>query len=446
MYRSITAGTIPSVGSTDGYKWSYRAFLWLGLVSMLPLNFFITADPYFRSKLHNSSVATNESTSNLELNYENAALLCAAIPHLITTICVTFLFVPFVHKCRIHTSSLGIILCLIVCFTLTFIDVQDWPGVYFGLMMLVVTLLSILGAILMNSFYSIVSSLPNRYVHGNSFDRIEFSPAERAADLLGFVCGQSVGGVFIVLCAIVSIAVASESVVSNRIYFSLGIVIFIFNVIVYRYLEKLPLFQIYSTSFQQISKEDEPLLQSSSSFHDENDEVHDLVRLSRRQRLLIVYQNTKWHFFSVFLTYTVTFSLFPAFLSKIQPASPTIEYQTHWSDRFYTPVLSFLLFHLGDTVGRIIPYKFQYPSISSGRSLIVIAAARSIFLLLFGFCHVSGSRGLPYLFRYDVIYAFLVLIFAVSHGYLYALNMLYAPRRVHIQLNSSVGAFMLLVS
>lgn len=426
MFRSINTGTIPSVGSTDGYKWSYRAFLWLGLGSMLSFNFFITADPYFRSKLHNESATTNGSMSSLEQIYENALLLSAAIPHLITTIALTFFVFPFTHKRRIYTSSFGIILCLLFIFILAFIHVQQWLEIFFGMMMIVVLILSVLGAVLLNSFFSIVSTLPSRYVHG-------------------FVCGQSLGGVFIVLCSIISITVSGEMNISNAIYFCFGMIIFLINVFVYKYLEKLPLFQIYSTSFQQRNDEDEPLLQSSSSFHDENDELYDFFRLTQRQRLKIVSKSTKWNFLSIFLTCTVTFTVFPAYLSKIQPAYPTTDHlSTLWSEKLYTPVLSYLLFHLGDTLGRIIPYKYQYPSLNSKRSLCVIAACRSIFILLFGFCHFPGTRTLPYLIRNDFIYAILVLTFAISHGYTFALNMLYAPRRVHMQLNSLVGAFMFL--
>jgi hypothetical protein len=39
----------------------------------------------------------------------------------------------------------------------------------------------------------------------------------------------------------------------------------------------------------------------------------------------------------------------------------------------------------------------------------------------------------------------MVLCFAISHGYCNSVNMMYAPRRVHAQLSSSVGALMLMV-
>lgn len=172
----------------------------------------------------------------------------------------------------------------------------------------------------------------------------------------------------------------------------------------------------------------------------------NITTLALRQRLFVAYKHTKWNFFGILLTFICTLALFPAYLSKIQPSYPTINHpNTIWTDRLYAQVMTFLLFNLGDTFGRMISSKIQTPSYLKPRLLFFICLARFIFIPLFGFCHFPNTNGYPYLFKNDFIYAFLVLSFALSHGYCNSVNMMYAPRRVHAQLSGTVGALMLMV-
>jgi len=162
----ISTTSVPLVGSVDGNNWSYWAFVWLGLGSLLPFNFFITADPYFRYKLHDSTLS-NSSASRLELSYENAVTLCASVPNFIAAILVTFICVPHIHKYRIYTSLSGITICLLICFSLIFVNVSHWREIFFMLTMILVMIQGVLCAILLNCFFSLASTLPSRYIQGN---------------------------------------------------------------------------------------------------------------------------------------------------------------------------------------------------------------------------------------------------------------------------------------
>jgi hypothetical protein len=166
-FSQLSIATVPLVGSIDGHNWSYWAFVGLGLGSLLPFNLFITADPYTLYKLSDLLV-NNTSLLLFELPYENAAISGAAVSYLFTTLCITFFFLPYIHKYRIYTSFIGIILCLFICFLFTFVNVQQWPTVFFVIIMILVIIQSILGAILLNSLLSLVSTLPSRYIQGSS--------------------------------------------------------------------------------------------------------------------------------------------------------------------------------------------------------------------------------------------------------------------------------------
>ncbi|CAF1462440.1 unnamed protein product [Adineta steineri] len=427
----VSTTSVPGVITIDGHSWSYWAFVWLGLGSLLPFNFFITADPYFRYKLHDPTMP-NSTVSRLELSYENAVTICAAVPNLIATIFVTFVCIPYIHKYRIYTSLSGITICLLICFSLIFVDVHRWREIFFFLTMILVMIQGVFCAILLNCFFSLASTLPSRYIQG-------------------FVAGQALGGVFVVVCSIASILFSNNISISAAIYFLLAIFVLLSNLLTYIYLEKSHLLQIYSSSIQEINNEYEPLLHSSSSTTEDyqnnnnNNNSNNITLLALRQRLLVAYKYTKWNFFGILLTFICTLSLFPAYMSKIQPAYPSINYpNTIWTDRLYAQVMTFLLFNVGDTLGRMISSKVQIPSLLKPHLLFSICVLRFLFIPLFGLCHFPNTNGFPYVFKNDFIYAGIVLLFAMSHGYCNSLNMMYAPRRVHAQLSSTVGALMLM--
>ncbi len=246
------------------------------------------------------------------------------------------------------------------------------------------------------------------------------------------------------MCSIISISISSHVNSAIAIYFVLATLVIISNVIVYYFLEKTQLFQIYSSSVQEVNNEYEPFFHETSTDHEE-DQTVTTTSLTIRQRLSITYKDIKWHFLGVVVTFISTFSVFPAYLSKIKSVHQSTDHGHLWPDRLYTQVMTFLLFYVGDTFGRMISSKVHRPSFDSPRILFFICLSRFVFIFLFGFCHFPNTHGYPYVFKHDFIYALLVCIFAISHGYCNSLNWMYAPRRVSAQLSGTVGALMMMV-
>ena len=83
----MSTTTVALIGSVYNRTLSYLAFAWLGLGVVLPFNFFIVADPYFRYKLHDSTLF-NASISRLELSYENIVTLCSSLTNLINSLLI----------------------------------------------------------------------------------------------------------------------------------------------------------------------------------------------------------------------------------------------------------------------------------------------------------------------------------------------------------------------
>jgi len=66
----ISTTATPLIGSIYGQTRSYIAFVWLGLGTLLPFNFFMTADPYYRCKFEDRTLF-NTTYIHLDLLYEN---------------------------------------------------------------------------------------------------------------------------------------------------------------------------------------------------------------------------------------------------------------------------------------------------------------------------------------------------------------------------------------
>ncbi len=161
----ISTTATPLVGSIYAQTRSYIAFVWLGLGTLLPFNFFITADPYYHCKLEDSTLF-NTTTIHLNLLYENTVTLCASLTYLITMILVTFIFIPYIHKYRIYISFIIIIICFCISLTFALISEKHWLGIFFILTMIFVMIQSVCSAVLLNSFFSLASTLPSRYIQG----------------------------------------------------------------------------------------------------------------------------------------------------------------------------------------------------------------------------------------------------------------------------------------
>lgn len=161
---------------------------------------------------------------------------------------------------------------------------------------------------------------------------------------------------------------------------------------------------------------------------------------------MIAYKHIQWHFWSVCLTFVITFSVFPGYLSKVKSAHPLPDEKNPlWPNRLFVQVMTFLFFFFGDTFGRIISLKMSLPSINSPRLLFFLCLIRFIFIFLFGFCNLPKRYGYPDIFHHDTFFAILIVLFSLSHGYCITLNMIYAPRRVQQNLSGTVGALMMMV-
>uniref|UniRef100_UPI0034D7066B equilibrative nucleoside transporter 1 isoform 2 n=1 Tax=Rattus norvegicus TaxID=10116 RepID=UPI0034D7066B len=212
----------------DRYKAVWLIFFVLGLGTLLPWNFFITATQYFTSRLNTSqniSLVTNQSCestealadpsvslparSSLSAIFNNVMTLCAMLPLLIFTCLNSFLHQKVSQSLRILGSLLAILLVFLV--TATLVKVQMDALSFFIITMIKIVLINSFGAILQASLFGLAGVLPANYtapiMSGQGLAGFFTSVAMICAVASGSKLSESAFGYFITACAVVILAI-----------------------------------------------------------------------------------------------------------------------------------------------------------------------------------------------------------------------------------------------
>jgi len=146
---------------------------------------------------------------------------------------------------------------------------------------------------------------------------------------------------------------------------------------------------------------------------------------------------------AVLLTFLVTLSAFPAITMQVVS---TAGHDTLWGSKFYVPVACFLLFNIGDYVGRFLAGLVQWPKPGKLGSYITLglALARFVFIPLFLICNVRpDDRGLTDVYMAsDVAYIIIMALFSISNGYVGSICMMSAPQIVRSEEGQTAASLM----
>ena len=117
--------------------------------------------------------------------------------------------------------------------------------------------------------------------------------------------------------------------------------------------------------------------------------------------------------------------IFPAIMTNLKPIHQPVP-ATDWTEKYFLPVTVYLIFALGDNVGKIASGFLTWP----GKDTIVwVALIRSILVPLTFMTNIQ-PRTLPVWFKNDVVPSFLGFLTASTGGYLMNLVLAYAPSYV----------------
>ncbi|TNN74236.1 Equilibrative nucleoside transporter 1 [Liparis tanakae] len=415
----------------DKYNAVWIIFFILGLGTLLPWNFFMTATMYFTSRLKDPSAdpspppMTNgtsegeDTRSVLESKFNNVMTLCAMVPLLIFTCLNSFLHQRIPQKLRI----IGSLAAIMVVFLLTavFVKVDVSPLAFFTITMIKIICINSFGAILQSSLFGLAGILPASYT----------TP---------IMSGQGLAGTFAAFSMICALTTGSELQDSAFGYFITACVVILLAIMAYIMLPRMEFFQYYMESNGSPPSTDEEnnmdLLKKESAA-----EKRPVVSLEDEGKptvsVLNIFKQIWVMALSVCFIFTVTIGTFPAVTVEVKS---TIAHGGAW-DTYFIPVSCFLLFNLMDWAGRSLTAVCMWPGKDS-MWLPVMVGLRVVFIPLFMLCNVLPRHYLPVLFDHDSWYIIFMILFAFSNGYLASLCMCFGPKKVPPHEAETAGAIM----
>ncbi|XP_073342477.1 equilibrative nucleoside transporter 1-like [Pagrus major] len=406
----------------DKYFSVWLIFFMLGLGTLLPWNFFMTATVYFTSRLKDSPLADSSANQTeaagehrtvLEAKFNNVMTLCAMLPLLLCTCLNSFLHSLISQRLRVMGSLIVIMFVFMVTAVLVKIPLEPLP--FFSVTMVKIIIINSFGAVLQGSLFGMAGLLPASYT----------TP---------IMSGQGLAGTFAAFAMICAIASGSELQDAAFGYFITACVVIFLSILSYILLPKLEFFQFYQeTNRKQRSDEDNSV---NLMNRERKDEPADQ---SRRENvsMMTIFKKIWLLAVSVCFTFTITIGLFPAITADTKS---TLADGGSW-EGYFIPVSCFLLFNLCDWGGRSLTAICMWPDKDS-LLLPVSIVCRLVFVPLFMLCNVQPRLNLPVFFHHDGWFIFFMIVFAFSNGYLASLCMCFGPKNVLPHEAETAGAIM----
>ncbi|XP_069001072.1 equilibrative nucleoside transporter 3 isoform X1 [Embiotoca jacksoni] len=393
----------------DSYCLVYIIFFLLGIGSLLPWNFFITAKHYWLYKLSNNTHQSGdeEQRSDLSDYFESYLTIASTVPSVLCLILNYVLVNRLSPNVRILCSLVVILLVFVVTTVLVKVDVSDSRLEFF-----VGTLASV----------AVVSGASNLF-SGSVFGISGHFPMRISQALIS---GQAMGGTLSAVASIVDLAMAKDVTDSALAYFLTADVFILLCIITYLLLPKLA----YSRHYMLAATCTNPggLTDTEGS------------AVSSVPPLQPILKKTWVLGMSVFYVFFVSIMVFPAVSSGIQSVHK--DSGSPWTTTYFVPLTSFFLYNVADFCGRQATAWLQVPGPTS-RVLPALVLCRSIMVPLIMFCNYQPRDHLhTVLFNHDVYPMVFNCLLGLSNGYLGTLPMIYGPKVVPRELAEATGVVM----
>ncbi|SPP79692.1 equilibrative nucleoside transporter 3 [Drosophila guanche] len=384
-----------------GKLYTYVVFYLLGIGTMTPWNFFVTAEDYWKYKFRNTTLNgtdPDEELTPLQKSFTCDLALTATIAG------TTFLLLNAIYGNRIslRVKMLSTLSCILVLFGVTtgFVEVNTdaWQEQFFLITLIIVVLLNSAAATMSGALYGIAGLFPSEFI-------------------TAVVSGQALGGILTALAFILVLAFDTGPNTTAFIFFIVGSVLILLCIVCYKILVRKPFFKYY------LEGGDKYKVISAIPSHSRNEETEGVTLEPIMRKVM-----TKIYLHAVCLAllYTTTLSVYPAVTVLMQ--SEHSASHTEWTDVYYLPVVNYLIFNCGDYFGRLLAGWLERP-INQNTSLLLIVL-RMIFVPFFLFSNTSEHIFLPTLVEHDYTFIAMMCVFALSNGYLTNILLIMAPRSV----------------
>ncbi|KAM4537183.1 equilibrative nucleoside transporter 2-like [Odontesthes bonariensis] len=424
-------------------------FFILGLGTLLPWNFFMTASLYFQGRLNKTEFTNGTVAVRKEYYFNNWMTLLSQLPLLLFTLLNSFLYQRISEAVRVAGSLVFILLLFILTAVLVKVPMEE--DRFFSVTMATIWFINSFGAVLQGSLFGLVGLLPLKYS-------------------AVFMSGQGLAGTFAAVAMLLAIASEADSETAALGYFitpCVGTLVTLFSYLLLPRLEFAQHFLKRSGKYEE-GTTDELLKEggrvengklnghangtvssnankSSSQAEAEEDgspktrqpflSLEQIEKEQAKSSVVEVFKKIWVMAFCVTFVFTVTLSVFPAVTVDVKTSFPG-----KW-ERFFISVCCFLIFNVNDWLGRTITTLIQWPRKES-RLFPALVVSRVVFVPLLMLCNVQSRSYLPVLFTHDVAFTAIMALFSVSSGYFVCLSMSYAPQMVKPKDAETAGALM----
>jgi len=428
----------------DKHKLVYVVFVLLGIGTLLPWNFFISVSAYWWFKYRTVN-ATFDEFKDLNADGESAfpsfnPMQTAWGPQvsaasMVPNVTIMLLNAVFGHRFRTQPRLLVSLILVIGLFAVTsalcLINSDDWQETFLYVTIASVVFININAAIFQSGLVGVAGKFPPQYIGG------VFS-------------GQAVGGILASVTNVLMIATGVHPTLGAFFCFVFAVVFLGFSLGLYIWLTRSEFFQHYNGETPREAIEAKEMEKGTANEEQEKlmngDGPHPppvKVTIPPRINPLSVFTQIFPYALSVFFVFAVTLACFPA--TTLQVVSVNAKEYPTWANYYFIPVCCFVLFNVGDYLGRFAAEKVAWPGPGRVGMAVTFTASllRVLFVPLFIFCNADPiNRSLPVWFNSDTAYILIMLLFSFSNGYITNICMASAPQVCQPELRMTAASLM----
>nr|CAD7263292.1 unnamed protein product [Timema shepardi] len=415
-YLSSSSSPSPSEVSASVSNLAHPlAFLWISPnFSSSPVHSFILQvllRSYWMYKLRNVTAnISHRESGRTELQADFTAYLSVAstIPNTLFLILNSLLS----HRISLQLRMVGSLSIIVILFILTTalveVDTDSWQQIFFFTTLVIVVLLNVASAVLQGGLFGLVGKFSPRYI-------------------TAVVSGQALGGIFAALAEIVSLCLGASPTTSAFVYFMVANAMLLMALTAYLILARAVFFRYHlleKCEADTLHYEPGVIQASSSSLTTRNISYTRILAKVRTGRYRM------WPYgLSVWMTFFITLAMYPALTVLVN--STAQGNKKPWNDVYFVPVVGYLIFSTCDYLGRILAGLLQWPR-NKGWLVILLAVCRVVFVPLLMLCNARPRHHMPVLIDSDLYYILIIVVFALSNGYLANITLICVPRVVDV--------------
>lgn len=373
-------------------------------------------------KFRDTSVNGTAPLTPLQVSFASDLNVASALPNTLFLILNSFIGYLIPLKYRMLGSMLLIFVFFGVTTAFVEVDTDSYQKLFFALTMITVVLMNMGAAVLSGGLFGLVGQFPTEYI-------------------TAVVSGQSLGGIFAALTEIIALTLGASAQYSAFIYFIIGTVVMLISIQSYVIMSRTVFFKHFTRDRTSCEQEERLVRDREDELEDEEVECHHQSRqLDTPEGDLQQVMKKIWKYGLLeFCVFSVTVSIYPAVTVLI---TSTGKGNGHlWNDVYFVTVVNYLIFNSGDYLGRILAGLIEWPK-NRPNLLLFIALLRGAWIPLFMLCNAQPRDSLPVYFDSDVVYILLMVVFAVSNGYLANMGLMCAPKQVREQERERASSMM----